>query len=323
MKIQGSKKTALIILVAFVLTSLVVLTIVLYSNFTKKYPKEPIQIENFGSTEQTINISSLNLETEIKDLPIYSIKPKVHILLVEQMIEKMGLSLKKNEIVPESYIEWSDGENIFTYDSQADSVTFELTRRISLERGENSFASLFEKYLGLNYKFRLINEKRNLDEGITYYASRLQADIPLQYAGGNEYSDILKFDKHGNLVSGLLLLAEIEEYDLYLPLISKNDLEKYINTSVYPKEYYLDTSILVDTLNLHYLDDEWENIEKTVNNCIAQESEIIFMYRSSTKGYLLPVFKISSRCTVTSNNQEYMTPAFFYVSAVDPKYVTL
>lgn len=323
MKIQGSKKTAVIVLIVFVSVLVIVLAIVLYSLLAKEYPKEPLQMKNLGKTSQNVDIESLEIESDIKDVYVYFIEPKLHITQVEQMIDKMGLSLDRKDIIPNSYIEWSDNENTFIYDSVSDSVTFELKRRISLERGEESFSEAFDKYLNLKYEFKLVEEKRDSDGGITYYGSRILDEIPVQYGTGYEYSDILKFDKQGSLVSGQLLLVEINKYDVYLPIISKDDLHKYINTKEYPKEHYVNSDVLVDILDLHYLDNQWEEIEDTLKDCKAQSSELIFMYKTSNQGYLLPVFKISSNCTVVSSGQDYTVPALFYVNAADPRYVTL
>ncbi len=323
MKIQGSKKNALIVLVVFISVLVVVLGIVLYSTFSKKHPEEPLPIKNLGKTEQSIDIKSLEMDSKIKDVSVYFVEPKLHIKQVEEMIDRMGLSLDRKDTVSNSYIEWSDDENSFVYDSVSDTVTFQLTRKVSVERGLESFTTVFEKYFNLKYEFKLVGERNNSDGGVTYYGSRLLDGITVQYGAEYEYSDILEFDKNGNIVSGQLLLAQIDKYDLYLPLISKVELSKYINTKSYPKEHYVNSEILVDTINLNYLDDKWGDIEKTLKDCKAQDYELIFLYKTSNQGYLLPAYKISSNCVVTNENQEYSVPATFYVNAADPRYVTL
>ena len=323
MKIQGSKKTAIIVLVIFISVLLIVLAIVLYSNLVKKYPEEPLKMKNLGKTSQNIDISSLEIKTKENDVPVYFVEPKLHIDMVEKMINKLGISLSRNDIVPNSYIEWGDSGNTFTYDAVSDSVTFNLLKGISIERGNGSFSKFFKEYLDTEYEFTSFQEKKNANGGITYYASRMINDIPVQYGAGYEYTDILEFDKDGSLISAKLLLAQIDKYDVYLPLITKSELDKYINTSEYPKEHYVDSSVLADILNIYYLDDKWEKIEDTLKDCKAQSSDLIFLYKTSNQGYLLPVFKISANCTVSNEGNDYTVPATFYVNAADPKYVTL
>jgi len=323
MKIQGSKKTALIVLAIFIGIIIVVFVFVILSGTKKKYPEDPVKMKNLGSSNQQLEISSLDIQIEQKDLPLYYVRPKIHINQVEEMIDRMGLSLQRKDIVKDSYIEWSDGENKFVYDSVLDSVSFQLTRRITLERGEASFSTAFKRYFDLDYEFKLVRERKNLDGGITYYGSRLLDNIPMQYGANYEYTDILSFNTQGNLESGKLLLAEIERYDFYIPLINKRELNEYINTREYPKEHYIDTSVLTDILDIDYLDDEWSKIENTLDDCRARSLETIFLYKTSNQGYLLPVFKILSNCKVVASDNEYTVPATFYVNAVDPRYVSL
>ena len=323
MKIQGSKKNALMVFGIFLAILVVVLAFILLSGTRKKYPEDPVKMKNLGSSNQQIEISSLDIQIEEKDLPLYFVQPKIHITLVEKMIDRIGLSLERKDIIKDSYIEWSDGENTFVYDSVLDSVSFQLTRRISLERGESSFSAAFKRYFDLEYKFKLVRERKNLDGGVTYYASRLLGDIPIQYGANYEYTDILNFNTQGNLESGKLLLAEIKKIDYYIPLINRKELNEYINTRGYPKEHYIDTSVLVDILNLNYLDEEWSKIENTLEDCEARSIETVFLYKTSDQGYLLPVFKILSNCKVVALGTEYTVPTTFYVNAVDPRYVSL
>lgn len=323
MKIQGSKKTALIILLTFVGIFSVILILVLYQAFAKKYPEEPIKMNNFGLSTQNLDLSELKQEEIVKDTPLYFVPPKIHISLVEEMIDSMGLSLEREDIVEDSYIVWKDEENSFTYDSVQDTVTFQISRRVSLERGESSFKSFFSKYLGLDYEFILSKEKKNVDGGVTYYGSRLLGDIPVQFGTNYEYSDILKFNDQGTLESGKLLLIEVEKYDYYIPIISESELEKYVNVKTYPKEHYVDSSVLGDLLDISYLDDEWMEIEDSLSECKAGESNLIYMFKNSNQGYLLPALKIYANCKVQFEDNEYTVPATFYVNAVDPRYVSL
>lgn len=323
MKIQGSRKNAFYILIAFIIIISVVLLIVLNSLYAKQYPDEPIKMKNLGKSTQTIDISSLSKKIEQEDIPVYFVHPRLHISNVEEMIDKMGLSLKREDIVKDSYIQWSDGENSFTYDSVQDTVSFQLTRRISLERGVEAFKNVFQKYLGIKHDYVLIKERKNNDGGVTYYASRTLDGIPVQFGANYEYSEILKFNKEGVLESGQLLLAEFEKYDLYVPTITNDELKAYINAKDYPKEHYIDSSVLTETLDLNYLDEAWGEIEDTLEECKAQDFENIFLYKNSNQGYLLPVVKISANCNVTSKATVYTVPVTFYVNGVSPDYVTL
>ncbi len=323
MKIVGNKKAAILITVGFIFLIVLIAVGIIYLSGRKKYPEEPLLAQNLGTSEVELDISNMKRDMDITDVPVYSVKPNLHISEVEEMINQVGLSLERKDIVKDSYIEWSNEENMFTYDSVLDTLTFQISESISIERGVEGFSNIFSRYFDIEYEFTLVQEKKNADGGITYYASRMVGEVPIQFGSKYEYSDILKFDKEGNLESGSLLLAEIKEYDYYLPLITQRELVEFVNLNEYPKEYHLDTGVLMDFLEIDYLDDQWEDIEKSVSDCNGGDSELVFLFKNSNQGALLPVFKISSICKVYKSNLEYSVPAIFYVNAVNPKYVTL
>ncbi|MGI6423242.1 MAG: hypothetical protein ACOX0X_01300 [Candidatus Dojkabacteria bacterium] len=322
MKIVWSKKNIFFVIIISLILILLVVGIIYLVN-KKKYPEEPLEANNLGKSNVTVNISDMKREGEGKDIPVYSVLMKVHVSNIEELISKLGLVLKKEEIEKDTSIKWSDGKSTFSYNSLEDVLNFQLGEGISMAKGVDGFSELFNRYLGWEYKFVLNKEHRDLDGGTTYYASRVLGDIPIQFSYAYEYTDVLKFDKNGKLVSASLLLAEIEEYDFFLPLIDRKELETYINLKEYPKEHYVDTSVLVETLDLHYLDDSWTEIEESVTGCIADKSEVILLYKDTNQGYLLPVFKISSTCKVYKDDLEYSVPALFYVNGVNPRYIAL
>lgn len=288
----------------------------------KKYPEQPISIENIGITKTALDITNSKPEVEYKDIPLYTIAPKIHISLVESMIEKMDLSLKKEERVKDSYIIWGDGKNQFTYQGATDTVNFELTTDLGINKSEEAFSQFFKQYLDLDYEFILV-EEITFGETVTIYASRLIDGIPMEFGNGSEYTDILRFNKSGDLISGYLLLAEVEDTELTIPLIKEGELETYINLETYPKEIIVDTSVLTSTIDLHYLDRGWLDINESAKDCKATSYTTVLLYKNSNQKYLLPVYKYNANCKVEYEKTEYTAPATFYVSASDPKYVTI
>jgi hypothetical protein len=323
MKIAGNKKTAIVILLVFVSLLSILLLFVFIQMNSKNYPEEPLLMKSMGSSDKNLDISGLKRENKVKEIPVFYIEPKIQIDLVEKMIDEMGLSLNRNVIVENMYIEWSDEDNSFTYNALLGTVSFELTRRITLERGEKAFTNIFKRYLGKDYTFNLVKENRFPDGSTVYYASRIvEEDLPIEFAAAYEYSDFLIFNQGGYLQAGQLLLINIDKYDLYLPLISQSDLEKYVNTRIYPKDHVVDTSILGDTLDLDYIADEWSEIEDSIFDCKAIDQTLILLFSNTDQGYLLPAFKVSSTCKTIYEDNEYSVPAIFYLNAADPSYIT-
>lgn len=321
MKIQSSKKTLIVVLAVLLVLFIIVFVILVKAPFGKNYPEEPLTAKSLGITNQNIDISGVSTESNLSDIPVYSVERKVHISLVEDMLSDLELILKRTDLVQDTYVEWSDENNKFTYDSLTDTLDFIIKEKLNIQRGEDAFTSIYSKYLDREYEFVINSEKKNSDGGVTYYASRLQDNIPIENGYGYEYTDILSFDKEGNLTSGKLFLAEITKNELEIPLIKDSLLKQYINSTRYPKESYLDTAVLQSTLNLDYLSDKWEDIEKTATDCKGIEKEVILLFKNTDQGYLLPVYKVDATCNVTYENNSYSVPATFYVNAVDPDYI--
>jgi hypothetical protein len=322
MKIKINKKNRILLFVIFVVIALLISVIVGISQMGKKYPEQPVSIQNIGVAKTALDITNSKAEIEYKDITLYSIAPKIHISLVESMIEKMDLSLKKEERVKDSYIIWGDGNNQFTYQSATDTVAFELTTDLGISKSDESFSQFFKQYFDLDYEF-IVTEESTFDGTTTIYASRVIDGIPIEFGNGSEYTDILKFNKEGNLISGYLLLAQLEETELTIPLIKEGELETYINLETYPKEITVDTSVLTSTIDLHYLDRGWLDINESAKECKATSYTTVLLYKNSNQEYLLPAYKYNSNCKVEYEKAEYTVPATFYVSASDPKYVTV
>lgn len=323
MKLKITKQNAILILVIFTLIFATIITIFILNLNKKTYPSEPIQVKNIGTIDTELDLKETTLQTELKELPLYALDNKVHITQSETIIENMGFNLTREDIIENSYIVWSDGKNQFIYESITDTLSFTLTSRVSITKGEQAFEKIFNQYLGYKYEFK-INEEDKYTEGSSLYASRLINGIPVEQSNGFEYSDILKFDTNDNLVAGYLWLSEPVDTELYLPLISDTDLKKYVNLNEFPKERFVDTSVLVSVLDkTHYLDEVWLEIDSTTRDCIAESSELIYLYKNSNQQTLLPVYKYYSNCKVEYEENEYTVPSIFYLSATDPRFITV
>lgn len=314
------KKSVMIILIIAVLVITALLLFFLSKESNSKYPEEPLRMKSLGKSTLALDISQVK-EIKNEDIPIYYINKENHSSDVEDLIDEMSITLVQEPILNTNYIKWSKNGNSLTYDLLRDSIEFQFSTGIPMSIEDNVFSSFYKRYLNLDYSFEILSTDKNKENETTYYGKRLLGEIPLEYGYDYNYSDVLKLNSKGYLIGGELLLAEIEKKELFLPLISKDDLLKYINIEGYPKEHYLNTSVLTGTLEINYLDDAWGEIEKSASNCIADDFEVIFLYKNSDQGYLLPVYQFSSYCDVEYETKSYSVPATFYVNAVDPEYI--
>lgn len=312
------KKQVIYILAVVVFILIGIFTYLLLTK--KNYIKEEMTISTLGYTKEEIDISEVGEESE-SDIKQYSVYPRVHTDLVEKLISNLDLSLTKTEIVKDVKYEWKDSKNYFSYDSLTDTVSFVLNEGITISN-EKLFNTFYSKYLNLDYEFSTVKESKDSESNITYFSSRVLDSKNVELGLNEEYSDILKIDKNGKLISGKLLLAEFSDTTYIIPIITDYYLKQYINNESYPKEVYVNTSVLYSTLQLDYLDSAWQEIESTVDKCKGNSRSLIYLYKNSDQQYLTPTYKYSSTCTVKYKETEYSVPAIFYVNAIDPEYVS-
>ncbi len=314
------KKSVILVLIIVVLFVILLALFFLSSKSESKYPKEPLKMQSLGKSELLLDISQVK-EINKEDIHIYYINKENHSSNVENLIDEMSLTLLPEPILNSNYIKWSKNGNSLTYDLIKDSIEFQFSTGIPMSIEDNVFSSFYQNYFNLDYSFEILSTDTNTKNETTYYGKRLLEEIPLEYGYDYNYSDVLKFNSSGYLIGGELLLAEIEKKDLFLPLIAKEELLKYINIKGYPKEHYLNSSVLTSTLEINYLDDAWGKIEKSASNCEADGYEVVFLYKNSDQGYLFPVYQFSSYCDVEYEKKSYSVPATFYVNAVEPEYL--
>lgn len=314
------KKKIIILGIAIVL--LIVILIIIFSSSPSgtKYPKEPLEVNSLGKSSLSLDINQMEGFSN-EDTKLFLIKKENHSSLVESCISSMNMPLKKQSVIQEGITIWSDGKSQFEYSSLLDRISFVLPSGFIFDVGDNPIESFFYKYFDIDFDFIISNTEKNTTGGLTYYGTRVIKGIPLEIGYGYEYSDFLKFDKNGKLVGGQLLLSNFDESDFYLPLIPEKYLKRVSNLAVYPKESYIDTSILASTLDINYLDDAWGYIEKSASNCVGNKQELIYLFKDSNQKFLLPTFKVKANCDVQYKKETYSVPSLFYLNAVDPEYV--
>ena len=318
--IRINKKVLALILIIILLG--IFYLIINFLSPKKDYVENPLLMKNLGVSTQELDISELS-KIESVDIPVYFVRSKIHTVLVEQFVKRISINLEKEEVVKDTYFKWSDEKNLITYDTYTDKVIFDLEKGIPVQLGEEILSSFYLNYFDSDFKVPIVEEEKEEEGGVRYLGNRVVDDIPIEFGFNKPYSAILEVDQEGKAIYGELLLAEIDKYETYIPTIKDEELKRYVNAPEYPKEHYLDTSVLVDTLSLYdYLDPAWGEMEKNTSGCKATDSELILLFKNTEQGYLLPVYRMSANCDVEYKNQLYSVPATFYLNAVDPMYVT-
>jgi hypothetical protein len=320
-KVNTKKK---IIVGLLILLIILIISLVLYGvlNTTKnrEFPREPFTLKDFGKSELEVEISS-DIDTLSEVASVYTISPMFYKTSIENMLIDLNLNLQEAPISNSEYVEWEGAGNRFTYDLISNIFTFELSRAISLGSEEKAFENIFQEYFDRNYSFTIGQTDVSSDDLVSLYAKRIVEGVPIERGYGYEYSDILRFDSRGYVKSGSLLLSEIEQEPVSVPLITIDELVKYVNLEGYPKESYVYASQLIDSLGLFYLDPRWEEIHSSAQNCNSNTLDLIYLYKSVDQNYLYPTYKVSATCEVEFEDVYYSVPAVFYLNAIDPEYV--
>lgn len=319
--IKIKKKTVLIVtLVTIVIVLLLIILFLFRRNNESKYPQEPVEFTSLSQSSLDLDISGLR-NIKSKDLLLYSTITSDGETTVREIMDKMGISFLDKDITGIDPKEWDNGKDIFRYYGITDTLVFQLRNGIKFEETENELESFFEEYLNVKYSFDIVDEKTTNSGGLRIYGRRLIGEIALEVGYGDEYSDYLEFNNSGYLIGGQILLTDFNSEGVSLPTVSEKYLKEMVNSDVYPKETYLNTSILTQSIDLNYLDDAWGEIEDSANNCEGSEQEVVFIYKNTKQKYLIPIYKISGDCEVEYKDVIYNVPSTFYVLAADPKYI--
>lgn len=311
------------ILIAVLIVILVFVLIIFFNKDknSTNYPEDPLTFNSLGTSNLSLDISEASDIVE-KDLPVYYVNSESQKERIEEMIRRMSISIT-GEAESESFqIEWEDDLNYFSYNTITNVLVFKISEAINLDEEESVFSEFFMKYFEEDYQF-VVLKKETLSEGrINYYANRLLDEVPIGLGYGYDYTDILKFDSKGNLKEGKVFLGNISRTNEIVPTLSKENLSKYVNIEMYPKESYVDTSLLMEVLDLHYLDPTLQEIGESASDCKTAELDLMYLFKSNNQGYLFPVYKTVANCNVEYEDEIYSVPATFYINAVDPQYLT-
>lgn len=284
------------------------------------YPESPLEFSSLLESSLDVDISKID-DFRKEDIPVYSVVSEDKEESINEIILNMGLSFSEKDITQGDPTIWNDKKNTFEYYKVTDTLVFELGDRLSLEDGENIIETFFSRYVGLEYEIEVVKVDKTNTGGEKYYARRVVGGIPIEIGYGYEYSDYLEFDKNGYLIGGQILLTKFTKEDISIPFVSDKDLREMINKEGYPKEAYINTSILTSVLDINYIDDAWGEIEDSASDCVGDTQETVFIYNKSNQKYLLPIFKISGICEVEYEDSSYSVPATFYTLGADPQYV--
>ena len=323
MNMKNKNKTIILIIAVAIIASAIFF---LFFNKEKiKYPKQPIEQKSLTTTDQNINLDKTDIDND-GDYSLWQISNSLKLSSVEKMVAELSNEFNLIDSLEGDFYQWSNGNDEVIYDLGKNYLIFSYAEGIPLDEAEitgNSFSNFVKKYFDQKWQYTVFkNEKGNNGETI-YYAKRvLEDEFEVEIREHNQQTDSLAL-KDGKIIYGKILLTNFVESEISVPLISNEDLNKYLNTAEYPKEIYPQYGgIRESVLNeVDYLSEEFEELSETLDNCKSTSSEVIYLYKSFEQKLLTPIYKLEVQCEVTYKEQQYSIPAIAYVNAVDPEYL--
>jgi hypothetical protein len=288
-----------------------------------KYPTEPLLFTTLGKTALQVDLKEIYYFEE-GNVPLLFVNQEEKASqvgdIVSMLAPKLGLQ------VTDFQYKWSSEQGRFFFSFDNEVLLFEVSNSIDFPEGEKVFEIFFKEFLGREYEFIITNKLTSSDGETTYYyASRLIDGIPVELGFGYEYSDTLIFDASGKLKGGSILLADFIKKDIFIPLVSQEDLLEFVNVEGYPRESSVDLSSLESSLNIDFYTSgiDWSEVIESASNCVADSSMLIYLFKGIAQEYVFPIYKVYARCDIYYEGEKYSVPTDFFLNAVDLDYITV
>ena len=327
-------------LVTIILIILFLLLVGLGIYFLLKPKTENIPSQTVSRTEISLGNSELEIDIstdfviEETKTDILKISEKIHTDLVEQMIESNNIQvdlISQTEGI--SYM-WCDEdmERCIIYDVLKDLISFSFEENpLAMKYDISSINDAKEawntaiKDLGFD-QFEYFNTNIQRDNGeFTITANRSHMDIPFENVSNTSYTDMLRFNDKGFLLSGKLLIVDYTK-EGNNPIVSLDNLKDIINQDIYPKQYIVDRdniSLGLDSdsadIDLGYPEDIFN-----LDNCNSTSAEIVYIFKTrNTSDYITPAYKIGCSSEISYEGSIYNVPVYVYANAISPEYVVV
>lgn len=323
---EKKKKLTLIIIIFLVVVALTTFYFLFIKPRTSISSKIITQKTLTTVSTQDIDISSLNINTDKITGNIYSLSSKMMLDGVTSFVKQLDKAFVQTTSQTGVFYEWNDGENSVIYELQQNTLLFDYAKGLVWNEATlnaYSFHQFISSYFGKSWNYTLVNTKK-LDSGETvYYAKRVLNQISIEMTLDNQETDYLAV-KNGKIIYGKLLLTDFMDANKSVPLISKSDLQKYINVYGYPKEVYPQLGNLAATTlaKIDYKSETFSKIINTMTDCKSTDYEVVYLYKSFNQENLIPVYRLNLLCDITYQGDMYKIPAVAYVNAVDPNYIS-
>jgi hypothetical protein len=282
---------------------------------------------------------------EMGDIPrlssssaIYYAEDITNVSAVENLIDNLGFSYKRNKAIVDNHFSWGDEDSTayFNYFTETNILSLNIKKSIKavLPLTRDNAEEIVNRYLngiGLDHEYKMI--KIENEEDCTHiYLSRILGGYPVETNNQYGATDYLMFSDRGELIYAELLFAKFtNQFNYNIPLIDTKDLLSLINEPEYPKEIRVDdVDFLDDTVlkpvGAYQMEGEYSDATSTViesvQDCNPTDISLVYYYPEATGVYILPTYKLTCLSTAIYEGTEYSVPAIVYTNAVSPEYIS-
>lgn len=304
----------------------IVAVIILNTKNKNQYVTEPIPQNAISTSNKNVSLKNLAKWVENEENYLWEVKNDIQLEKVTQIAEDNGLKLIRSD--EGTVYHWTKSPKQIVYNLSANILTVTGSDLLLIDDLTNvnsqTFSELFKKYFGLDFLFEVFhNEQRDSGETV-YYAKRyIDESGMIEIGSFMNQTDYIAVEG-GKIVYAKLLLAEFMNTNKILPLISRAQLEEFVNQIDYPKDFYPK----MDVLNgdpifeaIEYVDSEYKKLLNSINNCQSEEIQVVYLYKNMSQKYLTPVFKLNVLCSAEYKEKQYSILGVMYVNAIEPSLI--
>lgn len=321
-----NKKIALY--VAIILLFVAIVTIIILNTKNKnQYLSEPVPQKALSTSTKSVSIKDLAKWVDNEKNFLWEVKDDIQLEKVKQISEENGLKLIRSD---ESRVyHWLKNPKQIVYNISANILTVTGSDLLSVtdltEVNSQTFNELFKKYFGLDFSFEVFKQEQRDTGETVYYAKRyIDEDSMIEIGSYMNQTDYIAV-KGGKIVYAKLLLAEFSNTDKIVPLISRAQLDEFVNQTDYPKDFYPK----MDALNgdpvfeaIEYIDSEYKKLLNSLNNCQTEDIQVVYLYKNMSQKYLTPVYKLNVLCSAEYKEKKYTIPGIMYLNAISPELIS-
>lgn len=291
----------------------------------EKLIKEPIVQKSLPVSRESISVDIREVSEPNTNYPLYQITKGVKLERITKLASENGFRLVDSET--EGYYFWKRGEEIISYNEVSNIFTVEAKNVLhvprDIEYGVETFSYVAGEYFNEKWVYDLVDQKEFSDSIQEYFVSRkLEDGLNVKMREGLNETDYLQI-QDGKIVYARLMLSNFVKTDSLVPLLSKNKLKQYLAQKEYPKEIFPEPSILLSELDVDPYSQEYIKATEVLTDCVSDEVNVVYYYKSMNQDLLTPIYKISARCDANYEGQKYQIPVTILTNAIEPNYILL